>query len=248
SEKVMLPQGTVKSALGYELELKQPEFINYGKGVRLHLPLNVKKGGSQFLASPDIYSERSQGGQSKRFVHPYIGRGLISDLYISPVDFKPGEKPHSENEIVLEKNKKLHFHDYELEFTGFDVSGMMGHQEGGTGKMSVGTNIVVRYKDEDPVTIKPTLTVGARKQNPSKRVKLPGPQEAYITLAHMNAGAKNIALIYEGPESSAQKAAARTPPTAIAEVSIKPGMTILWLGCFLILLGGSISVVRRRGK
>ncbi len=246
SEKVLLPQGTVKSAMGYDLEFNGPEFSRHGKTMRLDLPLNVNKGNSQFIAWPDIYSERRRGdGQLKRFVHPHIQRGLISDLYISPVDFQPGEKKSSGNEIVLKRREKIQFHDYELTFTAFDVTGMMGQENAHS--VSVGANIVVSYKGAEPVTLKPVLSIG-QIHSPSGRVKLPGPQEAFLTLVSIDATAKTIALAYDGPESVAQQAPQREPDAMIAEISIKPGMTLLWMGVVLILLGGGIGVARRWPK
>jgi cytochrome c-type biogenesis protein CcmF len=246
SEKVKLPQNEAKSALGYELELQQPLVSEHRKGITLFLPLEIKEGNSTFSAQPDIYTEQTRGGQPQRFVHPYIGRGLVSDLYISPVDFDPGQKPRPKNEIELEKDKPMTLHDYTLTFTGFDVSGMMGHQKG-TREMSVGTTIEVTYGDADPVTVKPVLHIGAE-QTPPERVKLPGPEDAYLTIARINAGAKTVTLRYEGPEPDAMEAEAPILPSMIAEISIKPGMTVLWLGCFLILFGGTVGIARRKRK
>ena len=242
SGKVLLAQDAVKSAMGYDIKFNGPRFSREGKGLRVHLPLDVKKGNSQFIARPDIYSEHSRDGQVKRFSHPHIRRGLVSDLYISPVDFDPGQKESgSGNQLHLKKGQKIRFHDYDLTFTGFDVSGMMGKKD--AHGMSVGANIVVSYKDAEPVTLKPVITMGQR-DSPSSRVKLPGPEGAYLTLVRIDAGAKMIGLFYQGPASSAEK----SPPAIIAEVSIKPGMTLLWLGTLLILLGGSIGIARRWPK
>jgi hypothetical protein len=86
-----------------------------------------------------------------------------------------------------------------------------------------------------------------KKDDPSSRVKLPGPEDAYLTLVSIDAGAKTIHLVYDGPASPAKKHIEK-PPSLIAEVSIKPGMTMLWLGTILILTGGAIAVVRRLPK
>jgi cytochrome c-type biogenesis protein CcmF len=241
SEKVLLPEGTAKSAMGYDITFTDPTFSKDGKGVRLYLPLDVSKGEKQFSAVPDIYSERTRDGQSRRFVHPHIRRGLVADLYISPIDFQPGRSAGTANEIVLEKGKTFHFHPYDLAFTDFDVSAMMGKRE--AGPMSVGANIEVSYEGKEPVTIKPLMTVGESK-SPASRVKLPGPEDAYVTLTRMDATAKTITLIYEGPEG-AETALEEKPPAVIAEVSVKPGMTLLWFGTCLILFGGCVAIPRR---
>jgi cytochrome c-type biogenesis protein CcmF len=246
SEKVLLPEGSVKSALAYDIDFKGPEMSRDGKGgVRLHIPLDVKKEDTHFTALPDIYSERARDGQVRRFVHPHIRRGLLSDLYISPVDFDPGEEKGAGTDIVIGKGKKKRFQDYELTFIGFDVSRMMGKE--GTHDMTVGANIEVSYNGGEPVMLEPVITIGEL-HSPSSRVRLPGSQEAYLTLVKIDAGAKTIGLVYEGPQSEEEKMTEGSPPSVIAEVSIKPGMTVLWLGTLLILVGGGIAIPRRWGK
>jgi cytochrome c-type biogenesis protein CcmF len=246
SEKVLLAQGDVQGAMGYDIKFEGPSFAREGKGMRVHLPLDVKKEGRQFTARPDIYSERAPDGQIKRFSHPHIGRGVIADLYISPMDFRPGQEGSvAGNRLHLEKGKKVQFHDYELTFTGFDVSAMMGKKD--VHDMSVGANISVSHKGGEPVTLKPLITVG-QLHSPSSRVKLPGSEEAHLTLVSVEAGEKIVHLVYQGPRSAAKDEAHKTPPRVIAEVSIKPGMTLLWLGVFLILLGGCIAIPRRWTK
>lgn len=246
AQKVWLRQGSVKSALGYDLTFKGPAFEAEGKGLRVRLPLEVKQGGSQFTALPDIYSEQAQGRQPKRFLHPHITRGLISDLYISPVDFNPGrERSRPSNQIWLKKGETARVHEYAVTFDGFDVNGMMG--EKGNHEMSVGADLSVSYKGAEPVSLKPMIIVG-QQHNSASRVKLPGPEEAYLTLVKIEAGSKAVGLLYDGPGAPEEEGATETPSMLLAEVSIKPGMTVLWLGTFLILLGGSIAVVRRRHR
>ena len=219
------------------------------RGVRLVLPVDVKKGNTQFTARPDIRSENTPDGQGRRFSRPHISRGLVSDLYIAPVDFQPateGGRSADRKQVELKKQQKIQFQDYEITFVGFDISGMMAKKEGQG--VSVGADIVVSYKDEDPLPLKPILTMG-KEGNTSSRVKLPGPAEAYLSLAGIEASSGSIILDYQGPASAGQdKIAQTTPPAFIAEVSIKPGMTVLWLGTFLILFGAGIGVARRWPK
>jgi hypothetical protein len=244
SEKVLLAQGAIEPTLGYELKFNGPKFTREPRGVRLDLPVDVKKGKSEFIAQPDIRSEDSPDGQGRRFTRPHIRRGLISDFYISPVDFKPGEEenPSAGKQLELKKQQKIKFQDYEITFVGFDVSGMMGQKE--AQNMSVGADLVVSYKGGDPVPLKPVITRDEQGWSASP-VKLPGSVEAYVTLAQIQASAESIILDYQGPPSTPGKTAEKTPPSFIAEVSIKPGMTVLWLGTFLILLGAGIGVARR---
>jgi cytochrome c-type biogenesis protein CcmF len=246
SERTLIAEGDEKSAMGYDLQFNGPSFEREGKGMRVHLPLNVKKGDREFVAEPDIFSERGPDGHLKRFSHPHIRRGLISDLYISPVDFRPGEKKSvSGKQLRLAKGKKVQFHDYELTFTGFDVSAMMGKRD--VHDMTVGANIVVSHKGGEPVTLKPVITVG-QLHSPKSHVKLPGEEEANLVLVGIEAEEKAVNLVYQGPLSPAGDETDNTPHRVILEVSTKPGMTLLWFGTFLILLGGCFAIPRRWTK
>jgi len=246
SEKVLLPQGKMEPALGYEMKFNGPQFTREPRGVRLDLPVDVTKGDTKFIAQPDIRTEDSQdaSGHRRHFSRPHIRRGLVSDLYISPVEFKPSEEESRSagKQLELKKEEKIKIEDFEVTFVGFDIAGMMGQKE--AQDVSVGADLSVSYKGGNPVTVKTIITKGQEGWSASP-VRLPGPVEAYVTLMQIQASAGSIVLDYKGPASSPGKSVEKTPPAFIAEVSIKPGMTVLWLGTFLILLGATIGVARR---
>ncbi|MDL2123300.1 MAG: cytochrome c biogenesis protein CcsA [Deltaproteobacteria bacterium] len=245
SDKTLLKQGQAQNIMGYEFTLNTPEFLKEGKGFRLSLPLNVKKGESQFAALPDIYAEPGRNGQTNRFIHPHIQRGLLADLYIAPVNYDSGKKEAGFNkQILLKKGDTIQLQDYELTFTGFEVSSMMGAADSEDKDMAVGANILASYKGRDPVNLKPVIIMG-QTTSPSGNVKLPGPKEACLTLSRIDATTKSISLVYHEHPDAAPEEDAATLASLLMDVSVKPGMTLLWAGVFLLLLGGSIANVRR---
>jgi cytochrome c-type biogenesis protein CcmF len=243
SEKAALSRDTTKEIMGYAITLLEPRAEVMGKDVCLSLPIKMKRGNEQFTAQPEIHSERGGNGQVKRFMRPHIQRGLLSDLYISPVEFTPGGNgSHSGDHIDLKRGEMLAFHDYEFTFERFDVSDMMG--AGNSRHISVGADISVSYQGRAPVKIKPILSMND-KPDPKARVELPGPQKAFVTLAGVDANAKIVHLNYTGPGPEGRTGPEKKSASMVAEVSVKPGMTVLWLGVILILLGGCISLARR---
>jgi len=247
SDKVILKQGEVTSAVGYDIKFQGPEFLKKSKGIMIDIPLDIKKGETQFSVRPDIYTERRQGKEDKRFSHPYIGRGLVADLYISPLSFDPGTKSSvSVEELLLKKGEPKQFQDYEFTFGGFDIGKMMGKD---MRTMSVGANIGVSYKGSYPVVLKPVMNMSSRLGGPESRVKLPGTKQAFLILARINVNEKSVLVVYQGPDVADKgEKAGKGLPSVLVEVSIKPGMTLLWGGCLLILLGGAIAIIRRRPK
>jgi cytochrome c-type biogenesis protein CcmF len=245
SDKALLKQGQTQNIMGFGFTLNTPEFLKEAKGFRLSLPLNVKKGESQFAAFPDIYSEPDRNGQTKRFIHPHIQRGLLADLYISPVNYDSGKKEAGVNkQILLKKGDTIQLQDYELKFTGFEVLSMMGAAVSEDKDMAVGANILVSYKGGDPVNLKPVIIMG-RTKSPSGSVKLPGPRDTHIVLAGIDATTKSISLIYHERLYEAAKDDESSLPSILIDVSVKPGMTLLWAGVFLLLSGGGIANIRR---
>jgi cytochrome c-type biogenesis protein CcmF len=248
SEKISLAEGEEKDVLGYSILFKGPEPVQEAKGIRVFLPMDVKKAGSNISIRPNIRSERAKDGRINRFTQPHIERKIVSDLYVAPLDFKPPQQSHqSGNHLDLKKGQTVRFGDYDITFAGFDVARMMGQGQQDTHEMTVGADIQVSYKDEEPVLLKPVISVG-KLHTPASRVTLPGPHDAALTLVGIDAGNKIIHLDYQGPDVSEKADTSAMRSSMLAEISIKPGMTVLWLGTFLILFGGCIGIARRAGK
>ena len=245
SVKQRFYQGVTTSAFKYAITLSTPRLLDYGKGQRLELPLAIKTENTHFLATPDIYVEREANGRLQQFIHPFIKRGIVSDLYISPVDYDAGQKEPPPNRIVLKKDQTLHLHQYTITFTGYDIQSGMG--DNSSAGMSVGAKLSVAYKDEKSVLLIPVLDVN-RRTDPQSRVKLPGKDEAFVRLVKINANEKSITLVYDGPDAAVKgkHAAEKRKAAVILDVSIKPGMTLLWIGTILMFFGGIVGIIRRR--
>jgi len=247
SEKTFLTQGVNQTIMGYGMKMVEPEYTETSGGIHLAIPIEVSKGGAMFTARPNIRAEWTSDEQVRRFPRPHIQRGMISDLYISPLEFDPGDQQedHSAQHITLKRGEPFSFLDYEFLFIDFDLTNMMGNQDGQGAR--VGAEIEISYKDEKPVKLKPFFSPG-KGPNMDARVKLPGPQEAFLTLISLDAGAKTIHLDYEGPLPKPAEPPPPKSPSAVIEVAVKPGMSILWFGVFLVLYGGCLGIVRRISK
>ncbi len=246
SQRIQLPQGEVKQALGYDLKFSDVKIMDKDKGKQVFLSVEIQKGNKIVTGVPDIYVENNERGESKRFHHPFILRGFLSDLYISPEGFDEGITQKSNNQnFVIKKNETVSYGNYEIMFVNYDLSGMQSQGDHG---FSVGADLQVSYKGEKAVSFKPFFFPNV-KDNPKSRVKLPGQEDAYLIFVGMNVNDKNISLMYSGPDLTDSDVEEEIPqPIMYAEVSTKPGMTMLWLGVTLLLLGGVFSIYRRKSK
>ncbi len=244
SQRVALPKGEPKKALGYQITFIDAKMIKEGKGTRLYLPVQLEKNGNVIFGQPDIYVENTPGKENNRFQHPFISRGWWSDVYVSPEGFESGETTtHQTQHLTIRRGETKQFKDYEITFVKYDISGMGTEQN--QGSINVGAELLVSYKGAVPVTLIPYFSVDGEK-NPRSQVKLPGQKDALISIVGMDATKKTVDLHYTGSENKTEnKEAVQHKPVFYAEVSTKPGMSVLWLGVTLVLLGGSVSIYRR---
>ncbi|MBN1848856.1 MAG: cytochrome c biogenesis protein CcsA [Deltaproteobacteria bacterium] len=246
SEKTFLTQGANQDVMGYGMKMLEPEYKETNVGLHLAIPIEVSKGSTLITARPNIRAEWTSDGQIMRLPQPHIQRGMVADLYISPLEFDPGDQEdHSGQHITLKRGERFSFLDYEFLFVNFDLTKMMGNQDGQGSR--VGAEIEVSYQGGKPVKAKPFFSPG-EEPNMDAKVKLPGHQDAFVTLISLDAGAKTIHLDYEGPLPRTSGKPTQETPTAVIETAVKPGMTILWLGVFFVLYGGCLGVLRRLSK
>jgi len=238
SQRVALSKGESKNVFGYDIKFIQANISQEALGSRLYLPLELKRGQKVIKGTPDIYLEKAEHGEGKRFHHPFIQRGLWSDLYISPEGYEGAADSTSAGKVMtLKKGETLAFQDYQITFVKFDVAGMGEHQ----GAVKVAAELLVSYRHGAPMELRPLYAVGAS-DNSESRVKLPGEVDAFLNLMRIDATNKTIELLYDGPQTETPLAT----ETLFAEVSIKPGMSLLWIGVTLLIVGGMLSIYRRR--
>ncbi|MBN2009205.1 cytochrome c biogenesis protein CcsA [candidate division KSB1 bacterium] len=245
SQRVSLPQGETVSVMGYKLTFQQAEIRDHGKGTKYVMPVKIEKGSMSVIGNPDIYVEAKGRGENQQFHHPYIIRGWWSDLYVSPEVYDPAKtEANGMKHLSVKKGETISVEDYSITFLEYDLSNM----NNANGKISVGADLQVSYKGQQPVALKPVYVIN-EPDAPQSRIKLPGEGEAFLTITAMNASDKTINLHFTEttPQQSGGEAEIK-PAVMYAEVSTKPGMLLLWVGVTLLLVGGALSIYRRWPK
>lgn len=242
SQRVALPEGEQKEALGYKITFIEPRMVNEGKGSRLYLPVQLEKDGDILFGQPDIYIENTPGKENNRFEHPFIKRGWWTDVYVSPNGFEnSAENTGHTQHLTIQRGETKQLNDYVITFVKYDISSM-----GSEGSISVGAELLVSYKGGEPVQLTPYFSGGGH-AGALSQVELPGLAGAFLSIVGMDATKKTVDLHYTGTDSETKDTETdQSKPVFYAEVSTKPGMSVLWLGVMLILLGGSVSIYRRR--
>jgi cytochrome c-type biogenesis protein CcmF len=77
----------------------------------------------------------------------------------------------------------------------------------------------------------------------STREAVPGVPGAWVEVAGINADLGRVRLKLGGLPGV--ESAPGTPATFVADITIKPGISLVWVGLAVLLVGGTLAMVRR---
>ncbi len=236
-QKVALTQDVPTNAFGYQMVYKGMAKAPNGKDM---MKIAVKSGNTKFEATPHFYySNYNQAMMAEPAVKSTIGY----DLYISPLERRPAiARSEEKRRLILKKGEVKKYGDYEFHFKNFNMS---THAEGGD--MQVGADIEVR-KGKEAYSIVPAIILdqNGKKNVPGTFMIKTGQSEtqARVILNRIDADAKVIELFVHGIDQGSDTESTHSERVYI-EVTRKPFMSILWLGCLLIIFGSGFAVAHR---
>lgn len=234
TEKLVLPRGESRQAFGYTFTFEGPE-VDPASG-RQAMAVEVRRpDGTTFVARPKMFRNEKS---NQLVANPDVKVFLTHDLYVSPIEFDPGQPGDTGNSLEVGKGETAAFGPYTITFRGFDMGG--GH--GGGGQITIGAVLEVSTEGASQ-TLTPTL---AATENGfvARPVPLPGSGAATVALSGVNASQGRARLAFTGVGHTAQSG---QPMRFSADVSIKPLIGLLWLGLVLLLAGGLLALARRAG-
>lgn len=174
---------------------------------------------------------------------------LTKDFYIEPVSIEEGSEAAEQNVLVLPKGEPVLFGPLQITFKQFDLgshngSGMMG---GAGNAMTIGAVLEVKT-EKDIQSIIPVTTFSVQGKPEMKTGYLKGGtigfQLASMNVATTKGGKSTVHINVVGLEGMAH-GSEQKPEILIAEVSIKPFMSFVWIAAALIVLGLLVAMLRR---
>lgn len=227
SAKVTLEQGVPRKVGGMTLTFER--YVPRTAEAKEHMEIRVERaGGDTYTAKPRFFiNDRTQ----QLMANPHIRTLPLQDLYISPIEFDPGQA-----RVELAKGSTGQIGPLEVRFVDFDLN--------------VDGNAMAQMASSQPVTIGADLEVtqGGKtfpvkalyRMNPADgrvetpAVPLPGGGALYMT--GINAGTGGIQIEAAGLASR---------PKLSVDVTRKPLIQMVWGGLWIILIGGAISTSHR---
>jgi cytochrome c-type biogenesis protein CcmF len=215
----VLPLNEARQALGYTLTFKGVDKPT--PAARDAMLVEVKDGdGAAYIARPLMYRNEKS---NQLVANPDVRARLTHDLYVSPIEFDPGQPPEG-SELDLGKGESKPAGTAEVTFDGFDMA--QTHTEGG--EISIGARLTVT-RDGASETVTPVLRSGAGgfAATPQAVSSLPG---VTVQLIGVNASQGRVRLRLNGLGGG-----------AAARANLRPGESLTYKDATLTFDGFDLS-------
>jgi len=227
STKVTLTQGVPQQMEDMKLTFKR--FIPRQGREKERMEIEVARAGqAPFLVYPKLFmNQRTR----QMMVNPDIKSSPFQDLYVSPIEYDPGQP-----RIQLAKGQSAQVGNLEVRFVRFNLD-----MEG---------NALVAMREGRPVTIGAELAVtqGGQTRNvtPVYRLNaktgsveappLPLPGGGSVFVSGINASNGAVQLDTNGIAN---------PAKISIDVTRKPLIQLVWGGLYVVLIGGILTLIQR---
>ena len=236
SAKVTLEQG-VPTKLE-DLTLTFERFVPRQGREKEHMEVAVQRpNGSSYMAEPKMFvNDRTR----QVMAHPHVKSLALQDLYISPIEFDPGE-PGASRRIHLAKGESVTVEGVQVTFGGFDMgvegNAMAQMQAGGT--VAIGATLEVTRAGRSE-TVVPVYRFNAGGDVEAPPSRLPGGGEVMLSAIDATSGAVQLDFVGVGPQAAGGK-----PARLSVDVTRKPLIKLVWYGLYVVLAGGILATVQR---
>jgi cytochrome c-type biogenesis protein CcmF len=219
-ERLVIPEGKTKSALGHELTFQQVRDLSPKKA---EVWIQVRDGVNSFVAKPRFIL-----GEQGLVRTPFIRKYLFSDFYISPEQISTA-RPDSSQTLLLSRGEEKALGSYRISFVDFDLTSHDTPQGRGVGAILE----VAGEGFNTEVTASVVYdTEGRRTPQPAEL-----PDGSLLYLEQVRANSAQVLLSLGSGEE-----------ILFLEVSRKPFINFVWLGVVLISFGMFLAVRRRFSK
>ncbi|HPC84354.1 MAG TPA: cytochrome c biogenesis protein CcsA [Thermoanaerobaculaceae bacterium] len=233
SVKLSLPEGQEVQALGRTFVFRGVDTTTL-PGKRRMLVEVKGPSGSAWTARPVMWSN-PKSGQS--VANPDLRARLTHDLYIAPFEWRPGRAPSPAATLELGKGETAAVGPFTVRFEQFE----RGEAHGGEAPFSIGARLALGREGSETILV-PRLSMGERGLT-SSRLELPGVAGGWVEIAGINADQGRIRLAVGGVGGVA--ADPGEPAVFSAEVTLKPAISLVWIGLVVLLVGGGVALLRR---
>jgi cytochrome c-type biogenesis protein CcmF len=227
STKVTLVQGVPRQVAGMTLTFKR--YLPRQGREKERMEVEVARAGQKpFNVYPKLFvNDRTR----QVMVNPDIKSSPFQDLYVSPIDFDPGQP-----RLQLAKGESGRIGDMEVRFEGFDLQAegnAMAAMAAGK-EVTIGAALAVTRSGRT-VPVKPLYRLNpASGSVETPPMPLPGGGEVVVSGINATNGAVQLDL-----------SGIASPAKLSLDVTRKPLIQLVWGGLYVVLFGGILATFQR---
>ncbi|MBX3008874.1 MAG: cytochrome c biogenesis protein CcsA [Melioribacteraceae bacterium] len=237
-KQVDLTKGEKVNVYGHELSFLGYEPFDNGK--RYYFNVEVKKGSSVNVIKPVMFVAEFNNSLMRE---PDILVGLTKDFYIAPVSYSDGTEEGDHNHsVIMKKGETFDYNGTKILFNSFVMpENMESMMSGGGFKIGIDLKVTSNGKTESlqPVmqnTGEGPTYIPAESKSANLRVSI-------IT---MTANEGKVELEFSNLDGTESKShTAQLKEVLTIEASIKPFISLVWIGVIVMALGFIIAAFRR---
>lgn len=239
-KQVDLIKGEKHNVFGYDLSFTGYEPIDNGKKYAFNV--EITKNGSTKVAKPVMFIAEFNNSLMRE---PDILVGLTKDFYVAPVGYSEGdEEGHTHgNTVSLTKGNSTDYNGVKITFESFEMpkDAMSSMSSGGEFKIGAILKVVADGKE---YTVKPSLVIQGEGRRP-EAAELKD-KNLRFEIVNMNAGSGMVELDISNLSENTQSNSANVKKEVLTvEASIKPFISLVWIGVILMVIGFIIAAFRR---
>ncbi|NOX18399.1 MAG: cytochrome c biogenesis protein CcsA [Chlorobi bacterium] len=237
SEQVKLYKGKAVNVFGYNLTFNG--YASFDNDKKFAFNVEVEKNGNRNVISPVMFISSFNGDLMRE---PDILTRLTKDFYISPLGYEDGGNTENKSvgkTISISKGETADFNNLKITFQRYDVPDMSNIEAGSA--ITVGAELKVS-DGKNTYLIEPKLV-----SKDGKRTFIPASiPELSLTFKINNLSAGGPLSLNIIDANAAETTTLEQNEYLTVEASVKPFISLIWIGVIVVTFGFVIAVYRRR--
>ncbi len=236
-KNVELVKGKPTTAFGYEMTFTG--YTPIENNTKYAFNINMKKGGKTYTVSPVMYISEYNNSLMRE---PAILNLFSKDVYLAPLGYDEGtNQTTASGEIVhLEKGKVTEYQNSKITFDKFDISSetMKAMQEGKDFQMGAVLSLEKDGKTEQFELFRKSVSGEVQFTDYSS-------ENAGLKIKLTNLTAEMIEVSIASLNENQQQVVEQKQEVLSVTASIKPYISLVWIGIIVMVLGFFVAVARR---
>jgi cytochrome c-type biogenesis protein CcmF len=198
----------------------------------------VEANGKEWYSYPKLFvNDRTR----QLMAQPSIESVPLRDLYISPIEFHPGEPAGGAQTLEIANGQAADFGDGTIRFAGFDLQATSNVDAA----VAAGEPITVAarlevVRDGSTATIAALYRIFPDGQVEAPPVALPGGGTASVVAINAGSGAIQLEVANLDPSRYPAR-----PARLSVDITVKPLIALVWWGLYVVLGGGLLATLHR---